>query len=80
MGPVHEAAEVVPLVQAAHPHAIAHADRDALGEINVVRDQQGLAIADIDDEALMPGTIIVITQQAADEACDFDPPPVIAFA
>ena len=79
VSPVHQTAELVPLVHAAHVHAIAHADRDALGKIDVVRDQQGLAIADVDDETLVTRTIVVITQQAADEACDFDPPPVIAF-
>ena len=77
--PVDQAAEVVPFVHAAHDDAIPEPDRDALGKIDVVRDQQGLAIADVDDETLVTRTIVVITQQAADEACDLDPPPVIAF-
>jgi hypothetical protein len=76
---VHEAAEVVPLVHATHANAITHADRDPLGKVDIVRDQERLVIADVDDKALVPRTIVVITQQAADEACDFDPPPVIAF-
>jgi hypothetical protein len=76
---VDQAAEVVPLVHAPHSYAITHADRDALRKIDVVGNQQCLAIADVDDETLVTRTVVVITQQAADEARDFDPPPVVAF-
>ena len=77
--PVHEPAEVIPLVHAAHDNAIAEADGDAFGEVEVVRDQQRLPFADINDETLVTRAFIVVMQQAADEARDFDPPPVIAF-
>ena len=79
MGPVHESAEIVPFVEAAHMDAVTHADRDAFGQVDIVCDQERLAIADIDDEALMRRTVFVITQKAADEARNFDPPPIIAL-
>ena len=60
MGPVNEAAEVVPLIQATHLHAIAHAERHALCEVEVVCDQQGLPIADVDDETLVTGTVVIV--------------------
>ena len=78
--PVQESAEIVPFVQAAHAHAVAHAEWHAFSKVGVVGDQQGLAIADVDDEALVPGAIMVIRQKAADEARDFDPPPVVGLA
>ena len=58
--PVHQSAQIVPLVHATDVDAIAHADRDAFGQIDIVSDQQGLAIADIDDEALVARIIVVI--------------------
>ena len=78
--PVQESAEIVPFVQAAHAHAVAHADGHAFSQVGIVRDQQRLAIADVDDEALVPRAIMVIRQKAADEARDFDPPPVFGLA
>lgn len=78
MGPVYESAQIVPLVHAAHAHPIAQTDRYSLRKVDVVSDQQGPAVADIDDEALMARAVIVVTQKAADEARDFDPPPVVA--
>ena len=53
MRPVHETAEVVPLVHASYAHAIAHTEWDAIGEIDIVCDQKGPAIADVDDESLV---------------------------
>ena len=78
--PVQESAEIVPFVQAAHAHAVAHAEGHAFSKVGIVRDQQRLAIADVDDEALVPRAIMVIRQKAADEARDFDPPPVFGLA
>ena len=77
--PVHESPEVVPFVHAAHDDAIPETGGDALGEIEVVLDQQRLPIADVDDESLVPRAVVVVMQKAADEASDFDPPPVVAF-
>ena len=79
MSPVNDAAEVVPFIETADVNAVSHADRDAFGQVNIVCDQERLAIADIDNETLMPRTVFVITQKAADEARDFDPPPIITL-
>ena len=76
---MNQAAQVVPLVHAAHLHSIAHPQRHALGEINIVRDQQRVAIADIDNEALVTRAVVVVSQQAPDEASDFDPASVVAL-
>lgn len=66
--PVHQSTEVIPLVHAANVNAVTHTNGNAIGEINVVRYQQGLAIADIDNEALVTRVVIVVRQEAADEA------------
>lgn len=79
MRPVDETAEIVPLVHTAHVHSIAHAQRDAFREIDVVCNQQRLAVADIDNEPLVPRAIVIIGQQASHEAGHFDPLTVIAF-
>ena len=79
MGPVHESTEVVPLIEAAHIDTVSHSNRDAFGQFDIVCDQERLSIANVDDEALMPRTVFVITQKAADEARDFDPPPIITL-
>ncbi len=60
MRPVHEPSQIVPLVQATHLHAVAHTERHAVREVEVVRDQQGLTIADIDDETLVTGAIVIV--------------------
>ena len=78
--PVQQAAQVVPLVQAAHAHAVAHADGHAICDVDVVRYEQRLAIADVNNEALVACAVLVIRQKAADEARDFDPPPVFGLA
>ena len=77
--PVHEPPEVVPFVHAAHGDAIPETDGDAPGEIEVVRDQQRLPLADVDDESLVTRAVVVVMQKAADEARGFDPPPIIVL-
>ncbi len=57
---MHESAKLVPFIHAPHLNAIAHAKRHALCEVDVVGDQQRPAIADIDDEALMARTVVII--------------------
>ena len=79
MRPVHEAPEAVPLVHAAHGDAIAEPDGDACRELEVVGDQERLPVADIDDESLVTRVVAIVMQQAADEARNLDPPPVIAL-
>ena len=53
MRPVHQPAEIVPLVHPSHTHAVTHPERYAFGEINIVRNEQRPAITDIDNEALV---------------------------
>ena len=79
MSPVYESAEVIPFIKTTHVDAVPHADRNAFGQFDIVCNQERLVITDIDDEALMPGAVFVITQKAADEARDFDPPPIITL-
>jgi hypothetical protein len=79
VGPVDQPAQVVPLVHSAYPDAVTDAKRYAFGEINIVRNQQRLPIADVDDESLMGRAVVIVMQKAPDEATDFDPPPVIAL-
>lgn len=77
--PMHQPTQFIPLVHSAHLYPVAHAQGYALGEVNIVRDEKRLPIADIDDEALMPRTLVVVRQQPTDEASDLDPATVIRF-
>ena len=77
MRPVHQAAKIIPLVHATYVYTIAHAERDALGQIDIVRYEHGSPVADIDNEPLVPGTIVMVRQQAPHEACDLYPAAVI---
>jgi len=79
MRPVHESPQVIPLIHAADMDTIAHAQRYAPGEVEVVRDQQCSAITNIENKALVARAVIVVRQQARYEACDFDPLPGVAF-
>ena len=77
MGPVDEATQVVPFVRAPNLHPITHPEWNAIGEVNVVGNQQRPAGANVDDETLMTGTVIVIRQKPPDEASNFDPAAII---
>ena len=77
--PVHEAAELIPFVYATHLHPVAHPERHASGEIEVVRNQQGLPVADVDDEALVAFLVDIVGQEPPDLALDFDPAAVVLF-
>jgi hypothetical protein len=77
--PVNETAQVVPLVHAPDMHAITHPDRNALGQVDIVSDEQGCAVADIDNEALVARTIVVVRQQPRHEALNLDPGSRITF-
>ena len=79
MRPVHKPAQIVPFVHATNVHSVAHAKGHPFGEVDIVGDQQGPAGADIQYESLMPRAIVVIRQQAFDEAADFDPRARVAF-
>lgn len=75
--PVHEAAEVIPLVDASYLHPVAHPERRAFGEVEVVRDEQGLPVAYVDDETLVALLTDVVGQEPPDLALDFDPAAVV---
>lgn len=65
--PVHHAAFRIPLVFAVKGDRITRAQRiDALGQIDVVRHQQGSARVQFDDETLMTTPLVVIGQQLDD--------------
>lgn len=53
MRPMHQPAELIPLVHAAKPDAVPHAEWNTTGQIDIVSDQQRLAIAQLHDEALV---------------------------
>ena len=77
--PVHQPAQIIPLIHTTYEHPVAHTERNAFRQIEVMSDQQRAVTADIDNEALMPGAVVVIGQEALHEASDFDPASVIAF-
>ena len=79
VSPVDQSTQVIPLVHATYVHAIAHPDRDAPCEIDVVGDQECFAVADIDDESLVTRALIVVRQQSDDETAGFDPGTGIAL-
>ena len=79
MRPVHEAAKIVPFVHATNVYPVAHANGNTFGEVNIVGDKQGPAGADIQYESLMPRAIVVIRQQALDQAADFNPRARVMF-
>ena len=79
MRPVHEAAQIVPFVHATNVYPVAHANGNTFREVNIVGDKQGPAGADIQYESLVPRAIVVIRQQALDQAADFDPRARVVF-
>ena len=58
--PVHKTAKVIPFEHPPNVHAIAHADRHAFGKVDIVCNKQRYAIADINDEALVTGAVVII--------------------
>ncbi len=58
--PVYEPAKLVPLIHPPHLDAITDAEWHAICEVEIMGDQQCPAIADIDNEALVAGAIVVI--------------------
>ena len=52
--PMHQTAKFIPFVHATKMHAITHADRYSLRQINVMCDQQRLAVFQLRNETLMP--------------------------
>jgi hypothetical protein len=77
--PVHESAEIVPLEHTPESHAVAQADRDPFRQIDVVSNQQGLAVSQLQDESLMAVALIVIRDQPLDESRILYPTPRIVI-
>ena len=71
--PVHQAAEIIPLVQPAKFNPIAKTQWNSSCEIDVVRDEQRLTTGQLHDEALVSGTIVVVWQQPHHETRVLDP-------
>jgi hypothetical protein len=76
---MHQATKIIPLVHATHVHTIAHTERHSFGQIDVVCDQQATSIANVDDESLVSRAIIIIRQQASNEASNLYPATVIVL-
>lgn len=69
VGPVNHAAPAVPFVLAMELHAIPFLQRiDARRQVDVVRNQQGLAGTEPEQETLMPRTVVVVGQDFLDRS------------
>ncbi len=79
MRPVHEPSLLVVLVDPSEPDLVTDSERHPPCEIEVVGDQQRL-VADLDDEALVALSVVVVRQQANNPAGVLDPLAVVAFA
>jgi len=58
--PMYQATQVIPFVHASNPHAVAQAQGHAFREVQIVRDQQGPAITDVENKTLMARAIVVV--------------------
>lgn len=75
--PVHQAALIIPFVNAAEADSITHANRHALRQVEVVRNQQRLAPRQLQYEPLVPDALVIVRNQADDVAGIFDPAVVV---
>jgi hypothetical protein len=75
--PVHQATLIIPLVNAAKADSVAHADGHALRQVEVVGNQQRLAARQLQYEPLVPGALMIVRDQADDDAGVFDPAVVV---
>lgn len=74
VGPVEDAAAVVVLELAPDEDPVADGQRvDARGEVDVVRDEQGVAVGQLHDEALVAAAAAVVGQQADHGAAALHP-------
>ena len=69
VGPVQDAAAVVPLVNPVELDHVAHCQRvNARREVDVVRDQQRLVRVEAQDEALVTAAVVIVVEQARNRA------------
>lgn len=54
MRPVHESTQLIPFVQPPERDPVANGDRNPCRQVEVVRNKQRAALADLDDEPLVP--------------------------
>jgi hypothetical protein len=73
VSPVHEPTEIIPLVHTSYLDPVTDSDRHGFGEVDVMGDKQGFAIPDVQDETLVPGTVVVVRQQPHDDTPEFNP-------
>ena len=67
VGPVDQAAAIIPFIDAAKADAVAEADRHAARHVEVVRNQQRLPARHLHDETLVPGAVVIVGNQARDD-------------
>ena len=79
MGPVHEPAQLVPLVHAAKINTITQPDGNPSGQVYVVCNKHRFAILQLQYEPLMPRTVIVVRYQTLDESGALDPGTGVAL-
>ena len=73
MCPVNQPAEIIPLVHTPEPDAVSESHLYPLCNVYVVRNEECLPRADIENKALVTRAILVIRQQALHEARCLDP-------
>lgn len=73
MGPVNQAAEIVPFIHAAKCNSIANANWHTLRQVNIVSDQYSLPIAHVQDESLMARPIIVVADYPCNDTRTVNP-------
>lgn len=79
MGPVHESAQLVPLIHAAKINTITQPDGNPSGQVYVVCNEHRFAIFQLQYEPLMPRAVIVVRYQTFDESRVLDPGAGIAL-
>ncbi len=71
--PMHQAAKIIPFVHASKSHTIADSQRCTPGDVDIVRNQECLPVAHVQNETLVPRSIVVVAQQSPDETRSLDP-------
>ena len=80
MCPVHEPAQVVPLVHTPERDTVAQTDRHPPCNVQVVRNEYRLPAGQLHYKSLVPRVLAVVGQQSDYVARILDPVAVIAFA
>jgi hypothetical protein len=70
---MHKPTEVVPFVHASKLDSIANTQGHTLRQIDIVRQQQTLAVTQVQHNSLMAVAIVVVSQKPPHYACLFNP-------